>query len=595
MKKSSYSTKIMIRLFYKIGEVNMDNKKKIILSVLVVLLILAIGVAYAFFSYESGTKSDIVTGQIYMNYEETSTISLTGVFPETKAQALARQDENGVFEFTITGRNTSKYPVYYEIDLLDGGVVTGKTEQSTKILPEHVMIYLERDGEPLVDGMTFKDFNNRRIYVDTVPANQATNIEHKYTLRMWIDENVTISDTDTSADYTTKEWNDAYASLKVRVVGDFEYKEASTDTSCFAYNVVTEDFNYDITYDYPIITLDTSEEKVNACMANMMDDYGEDLSTAQDGYQSYCEGTGTFDDGSLYTLKRHITEWLNNGGIEETENILSFYPVVTNITMEGTGYYELNTSEESMNACMEYMTTYFGGEDLSTAQDGYQSFCEGTGTLYGEDSIFSDFVVSNFGYSLIERDVFTQVEETPQKVIEITNYDETCGTDVVIPSTIEGLPVTRIADANRDTSPFGNRGITSVKFPNTLRYIGVLAFDSNNLTEITIPDSVTEIGESAFDNNDLNNIEIGTGITSIGDYAFDDNPLVTVNIKSNPSLGEYSFASSIQNTFSTFQYGGTCTELNQYTYVLQSAGYEPQTIITTDTNSCVYNNYYEPK
>ena len=205
----------------------MDNKKKtlIISSIIILLLVLVVGGAYAFFTYENGTKSDIVTGQIYMNYEETSTISLTGVFPETKEQALARQDENGVFEFTITGRNTSKYPVYYEIDLLEGGVMTGKTETSTKILPEHVRIYLERDGEPLVDGMTFKDFNNRRIYVETVPANQTTNIEHKYTLRMWIDENVTISDTALNADYTTSEWNDSYTSLKVRVVGDLNPKE----------------------------------------------------------------------------------------------------------------------------------------------------------------------------------------------------------------------------------------------------------------------------------------------------------------------------------------------------------------------------------
>ena len=203
----------------------MNNKKKIILSVLVALLLLAIGVTYAFFTYENGTKSDIVTGQIYMNYEETSTISLTGVFPETKAQALSRQDENGVFEFSITGRNTSKYPVYYEIDLLEGGLIAGKTETSTKILPEHVRIYLERDGEVLINGKTYNDWNNRRVFVETIPANQTTNIEHNYVLRMWIDENVTISDTNPNADYTTTEWNTAYTSLKVRVVGDFNSKE----------------------------------------------------------------------------------------------------------------------------------------------------------------------------------------------------------------------------------------------------------------------------------------------------------------------------------------------------------------------------------
>ena len=170
----------------------MDNKKKIILSVLVVLLLLVVGVTYAFFTYESGAKSDIVTGQIYMNYEETSTISLTGVFPETKAQALSRNDENGVFEFTITGRNTSKYPVYYEIDLLEGGLITGATESSTKILPEPVRIYLERDGEVLIDGKKYNDWDNRRIFVETIPANQTSNIKHNYVLKMWIDENVTI-------------------------------------------------------------------------------------------------------------------------------------------------------------------------------------------------------------------------------------------------------------------------------------------------------------------------------------------------------------------------------------------------------------------
>jgi len=531
----------------------MKNKKPILItSVVVLLLLVIVGVTYAFFTYESGTKSDIVTGQIYMNYEETSTISLTGVFPETKAQALARADENGVFEFTITGRNTSKYPVYYEIDLLEGGVMTGKTEQSTKILPEHVRIYLERDGEILVDGMTYKDWNNRRIYTDIVPANQASNIEHKYTLRMWIDENVIISDTDTSADYTTTEWNDAYASLKVRVVGDFEYKEAATDASCFAYNVITpEPDDYDIIYDYPIITLDTSEEKVEACKINVMNSYGSDRSTAQDGYQSFCEGTGTIDDyGNLIDLKSNTGIWYRDGGT--SEEIQEFYPVVSNITGE-IRYYELNTSEESVDTCVVYFTTVLGPEEEGKNVDvgeTYKAFCNGTGTKWGDT--FVDFgnnwYVSDIDY-FVENNILIQVEEL--QVIEITDYDESCGTDVIIPSTIEGLSVARIADGANYSSSFGSKGLTNVVIPNTVTYIG--------------------------------------------NYAFNDNPLVNVKVNGNPILGEYSFISSIQNTFQTFQYGGTCTELNQYTYVLQNAGFEPQAIITTDTNSCTYTNYYEPK
>ena len=611
----------------------MKSKKGIIITTIVVLLLLVVGVTYAFFTYESGTKSDIVTGQIYMNYEETSTISLTGVFPETKAQALARQDENGVFEFTITGRNTSKYLVYYEIDLLEGGVMAGKTETSTRLLPEHVRIYLERDGEPLVDGMTYKDWNNRRIYVDTVPANQTSNIEHKYTLRMWIDENVTISDTDPNADYTTTEWNDAYTSLKVRVVGDFEYKEVATDASCFAYNVITpEPDDYDIVYDYPIIILDTSEEKVNTCKEFLLNDYfgGNDNSDAQDGYQSFCEGTGIVME---MTLKEVIA-----GGFFTDEEIQSL-GVVESYEIE-TRYYELNTSEESVNSCKEIMINFTGGTDNSDAQDGYQSFCEGTGTLnnatitaFFDDELDGNPEIEFFRQDFIKKNIFTQVE-TPQGEVEITNYDEiTCGTDVIIPSTIEGLPVTRIADEpsgtpatqinakgnnlknntlyNKNTNygvkpidaaaqgVFDSKGITSVKFPNTLKYIGNRAFCENYLTEVIIPDGVTEMGAETFSWNNITNVEIGTGITSIGGGTFYDNPLVTVNIKNNPTLGEYSFSADYPSDFvspistdvfthfKVFQYNGTCAELNQYENIFADNAM-PQQIITSDTNSCTY-------
>ena len=609
------------------------KKRNLILGLVLVLLLLVVGVTYAFFTYESGTKSDIVTGQIYMNYEETSTISLTGVFPETKEQALARQDENGVFEFTITGRNTSKYPVYYEIDLLEGGVMTGKTEQSTKILPEHVRIYLERDGEPLVDGVTYKDWNNRRIYVDTVPANQTSNIEHKYTLRMWIDENVTISDTNPDADYTTSEWNDAYTSLKVRVVGDFEEKEVATDASCFAYNIVTEDFDYDITYDYPIITLDTSEEKVNTCKDYMLNGLfgGRDLSATQDGYQSFCEGHGdvkVVDLGSLNLVG--LVHYMQQGGASN-EEISNNLGVVTSIIKE-TRYYELNTSEESVNACKDYMLIVTGGTDNSDAGDGFQSFCSGTGTLIDLTIFDEDLKFSTFG--LIERNVFAQVETTESEVIEITNYDEeTCGTDVIIPSTIEGLPVTRIADErsgtpatqinangnnlknntlyNKNTNygakpiaalpngVFTNKGITSVKFPSTLKYIGDSAFSDNYLSKIVIPDGVSIIVKRAFIRNEITNVEIGNGVININNYAFAENPLVTVNIKNNPTLGEYSFYASYPSDFvspidadylthfKVFQYNGTCAELNQYTNVFANYAM-PQQIITSDTNSCTY-------
>ena len=83
-------------------------------------------------------------------------------------------------------------------------------------------------------------------------------------------------------------------------------------------------------------------------------------------------------------------------------------------------------------------------------------------------------------------------------------------TDIEIPSYINGKEVTVIApmafapkppDNAMAESPMGK--LTSVKLPNTLKYIGEYAFAFNQLTEITIPDSVTKIGESAFRHNNI--------------------------------------------------------------------------------------------
>lgn len=138
----------------------------------------------------------------------------------------------------------------------------------------------------------------------------------------------------------------------------------------------------------------------------------------------------------------------------------------------------------------------------------------------------------------------------------ITDCDESISGDVVIPSTLEGHPVTSIG-----SHAFYDCGsLTSITIPDSVTSIGSHAFDVCNsledvyytgdiagwcaidffdsssnpiyyaenlyingvlIKELVIPDSVTNIGDNAFHNCDsLKIATIGKNVTQIGNYAF---------------------------------------------------------------------------
>jgi hypothetical protein len=129
---------------------------------------------------------------------------------------------------------------------------------------------------------------------------------------------------------------------------------------------------------------------------------------------------------------------------------------------------------------------------------------------------------------------------TNNGTVTITGYTST-NANVVIPSTIDGLPVTSIGNA----AFLEYFGLTSVTIPNSVTNIGNGAFAGcssltnvtigngvtsigddafstcYNLTSVTIPNSVTSIGNFAFGgSSSLTNVTIGNGVTSIGNDAF---------------------------------------------------------------------------
>ena len=103
-------------------------------------------------------------------------------------------------------------------------------------------------------------------------------------------------------------------------------------------------------------------------------------------------------------------------------------------------------------------------------------------------------------------------------VKEIGNCTDT---DIIIPDTYKGLPVTSIG---HQAFSYSGNSITSVIIPNSVTSIAHYAFEyCTALTSITIPNSVTSIGTGSFAGcTSLTTVILGNSMTSIGEYAFED-------------------------------------------------------------------------
>jgi hypothetical protein len=114
--------------------------------------------------------------------------------------------------------------------------------------------------------------------------------------------------------------------------------------------------------------------------------------------------------------------------------------------------------------------------------------------------------------------------------ITITGYTGT-NTAVIIPDTINGLPVTRIGDYAFE----GLLNVTSVTIPGSVASIGPRAFLGSGLTSLTIGDGVTNIGNAAFAFcSSLTNVTVSSSVANIGGSAFSlDNVLTGIYFLGN--------------------------------------------------------------
>ena len=333
----------------------MDKKKKngMIIGIIAMIIVL-LGATYAFFSATyTGSNQVLITGDIYLNYiNGNSSINISNTMPMSKEEALARNDN--VFNFQVTGRNTGNIPIYYGISLVDGDAINNKT----RIKREDIDVLLKSGNTTLVDGVRFKNFDGTPFYVDTVPAN-SNNYSKDFSLRVWVDESVVISNT-LESDYTADVWDQSYISFKVRVEGSTKKMNVPLTVSSSPSNVEVGE-NQENGKSYFIATIsnyygtptagnlstpDQMNLQVTSTDSNIRFNYTELNNGANTTYSEKANSLSLDYSFTTETSKqiKVFMENVNDYNVEPeiriklTKNSTEVYDIVEKITVKGANY-----------------------------------------------------------------------------------------------------------------------------------------------------------------------------------------------------------------------------------------------------------------
>ena len=248
----------------------MKNKKKQIIITLIgiiSLIVITVGVTYAFFNYakEGTTDNTIQTGSITFLYTEVSGvgkgISLTEAYPVADSIGKVQTGEGKVFDFKVTSNISMNSSIGYQ--------VTARKKSDSTLDESAVRMYLTKvtgidEEEVLLDNYSnltqttkveTSKYTEKTIYQGKVPAN-STNYEQAFRLRMWIDENTDFSpNEDGTYPYNGKTFTvtvNVYANAKIVTDSDIAL-ESNADISSLSIGdevltkVEGQDYNYETT------------------------------------------------------------------------------------------------------------------------------------------------------------------------------------------------------------------------------------------------------------------------------------------------------------------------------------------------------------
>ena len=483
------------------------NNKTIMFPIIgiMVMILAVVGVSIAFFNYtRTGVANNIGTGRIYFNSVQGNTLNINNMFPLKSSEAESQIASLSGVTLQVEGDTTYDEGEEFEVTLTNlNNTINGK-----QIPIKYIATYTANTDASIGEES------------DTYWTSRYSKDSNIYTLT----ETGTVSNGKQVLVGYIKKGNtgiDGTLTIKAYIDGD---KIAISDT----YDGTESD------------DMGTTNEWVN----------GRTVLTTT-------EWNSLNSTGISFQIRAESNEGI---WVEEQDNSTP----ASCFTTETTKVYKHNTNmtNEEINVCVSYFTNQWGPEEEGNTVDvgeTYEDFCRGTGTNWGET--FQD-ILNNGGfdparlYYFEEHNIINNLGYTTT----ITNYDASCGSEVIIPSTIniEQVSYTRNPDMNINTcvskfTEFGfnerlQEGETFEAFCNgtgtvngmTLQEVlnmGDEGFGIENLRELesvgiitkevtgTVNASVTTIGNSAFEGKGLTNVTIPNSVTTIVARAFSSNSI----------------------------------------------------------------------
>ena len=373
--------------------------------------------------------------------------------------------------------------------------------------------------------------NSKESSLETTAKLIASQAEKKYTENQVLDNSSTIKCSDvakiSNADYESCNITfDDKGNAKVTIVGKgkFEGLQVVDGTKDSAKASAKKDvvetaakyFSYkEVKVDK---TLSVTVEDANKCKS-----YLQTLGGTEEQATTLCNGNALDND---MTLKDAVKQG----------NIPSSDYEIAGLKVE---YFVKNVEVKDANKCISYLQTLDATEEQAT------TLCINNQAVNGLtlQQAVSKGIIPLSDYETAGLNV---THKPYVSSITITGYNIEGGTDVVIPSQIDGKTVVAIADY-----AFTTDGVipTGTAYNNDYK-VSLLSYNSNNyvvkplkvvlveglgITSVIIPNTVTSIGHEAFRNNQITSITFPDTPITLGCSVFKGNPIMEDSTYSFPS------------------------------------------------------------